>query len=86
MIITTAAVEVLSRKVHHIRRNLPLCKILGSHSSVIVNSSLFGCGAVLQGIDTGMPPASEFFLICLIMKMKAIQSFKTNGTVPLYLL
>jgi len=85
MIITTVAVEVLSSKVH-IRHNLPVCKILGSHSSVVVDSSLFGCGAVLQGIDTGMPSASEFFLNCLIMKRNAIQSFKTNGTVPPYLL
>jgi len=85
MTIKAAAVEVLNSKTF-IRHILPVCKALGSHNSAAVGSGLFRCGAVLQAIDIVVLPSSEFFLNCLTMKMKAIQSFKMNRTVPPHLL
>jgi hypothetical protein len=81
MVIKAAAVEGPNSKTF-IRHNLAVCKVLGSHNSVVVDSGLFRCGAVSQAIGTVVLPSSEFFLNCLTMKMKAIQSFKMNGTVP----
>ena len=49
MIIKTVAAEVQNSKAYT-KHNLPECKVLGSHSSVVVDLSLFGCGAVLQGV------------------------------------
>jgi hypothetical protein len=91
MITTTVAVEGLNSKTF-IRHNLPVCKILGSHSSVVEDSSLLRCDAVSQGKwfllfrRIIILPSSELFLNWLPMKMKALQSFKMNGTVPPYLL
>ena len=53
MIIKTVAVELLSSEIF-VRHNLPVCKVLGSHSIVVVDWSLFRCGAVLQGIGIVM--------------------------------